>query len=85
MINTDKFILQDRFGFRLDAEFIMRFSVNDVEYILYSIDKDDQNVDIYVGRVIYDSNGNEMILSISEREEEERIVSIVDKMISKVR
>jgi len=84
-MDNKKFIIQDRFGIKLDAELIMRFNVNEIEYILYSIDKDEQNVDVYVGRLIYDQNGNEMILSISDREEEEKIFSIVDKMINKVR
>lgn len=84
-MDNKKFIIQDRFGIKLDAELIMKFNVNEIEYILYSIDKDERNVDVYVGRLIYDQNGNEMILSISDREEEEKIFSIVDKMINKVR
>ena len=84
-MDNKKFIIQDRFGIKLDAELIMRFNVNEIEYILYSIDKDEQNVDVYVGRLIYDQNGNEMILSINDCEEEEKIFSIVDKMINKVR
>lgn len=84
-MDNKKFIIQDRFGIKLDAELIMRFNVNEIEYILYSIDKDEQNVDVYVGRLICDQNGNEMILSIGDREEEEKIFSIVDKMINKVR
>lgn len=85
MVDTNRFIIQDGFGVKVDAEFIMRFDVNDIEYILYNVSKDSNCVDVYVGRVIYDQDGNEMILSISDREEEEKIFSVVDNMINKVR
>lgn len=85
MSDTNRFVIQDNFGVKLDAEFIMRFNVNEVEYIVYNVDRDDKYTDVYVGRVIYDQNDNEMIIAISDREEEERIFSIVDKMIGKVR
>lgn len=85
MTNTDKFILQDKFGVNVDAEFVMNLNVDEVEYIVYNILKDDEYTDVYVGRVIYDSNGNETIISIDNSSEEEKIFTIVDTMINKVR
>lgn len=85
MVNSDKFVLQDRFGVKVDAEFLMRLNVDSVEYIVYNILKDDKYTDVYVGRVIYDREGNETIISIVNPSEEERIFTIVDTMINKVR
>ena len=73
MINTDKFILQDKFGFTFDAEFVMKFKLDEIEYIVYNILKDDKYTDVYVGRVLYDNNGNETIISIDNPSEEEKI------------
>ena len=84
-MDKDKFVLQDGFGNKLDAEFVMKLNVDEVEYIVYNILKDEKYTDLYVGRVVYDSNGNEMIISISNSDEEEKIFAIVDTMVSKVR
>lgn len=85
MIGTDRFILQDRFGVKVDAEFVMKLSIDEVEYIVYNILNDDKYTDVYVGRIICDANGNETIISIDNTLEEEKIFSIVDTMINKVR
>jgi len=85
MENTDKFILQDRFGVKMNAEFVMRLNIDENEYMVYNILKDDEYTDVYVGRVIYDANGNETIISIDSSAEEEKIFRIVDTMINKVR
>lgn len=85
MINTDKFILQDKFGTKFNAEFVMKFNLDEIEYIVYNILKDDKYTDVYVGRIIYDSNGNETILSIDNPSEEEKIFTIVNTLINKVR
>ena len=84
-MNNDKFVLQDRFGGKVDAEFVMRFNVDENEYIVYNILKDDKYTDVYVGRFIYDRDGNGTIISINSPTEEEKIFAIVDKMINKVR
>ena len=85
MVDADKFILQDRFGVKVDAEFVMKLNVDDFEYIVYNILNDDKYTDVYVGRIICDANGNETIISIDNSSEEEKIFSIVDTLINKVR
>ena len=85
MINADKFILQDRFGVIVDAEFVMKLNIDEIEYIVYNILNDDKYTDVYVGRIICDADGNETIISIDNASEEEKIFNIVDTMINKVR
>lgn len=85
MISTDKFIIQDKFGNKVNAEFVMKINLEEIEYIVYNILKDDKYTDVYVGRVIYDKNGNETILSINNPSEEEKIFTIVNTMVNKVR
>ena len=84
-MNKDKFVLQDGFGNKMDAEFVIRFNLNENEYIVYNILNDDNYKDVYVGRFIHDDYGNESIISISNCVVEEKIFSIIDKIIYKVR
>ena len=77
------FIVQDENGLQSVAEIITMIEVEGLEYVVYSIDRDVENSDVFVARVIKDENGNDKIITIENEEERTKIFEIVQNLINR--
>lgn len=76
------FIVQDENGIQSVAEILTMLEIDGSEYVVYSIDKDLENSDVYAAKVIKDQDNNDRIVSIENEEEKKKVFGIVEKMIN---
>lgn len=69
----EKFLMLDEFGQEKEAEILNIIGINNQEYLVYKISKNEEEDSIYASKLVRDANGEENIISI-EDEEEKRIV-----------
>ena len=75
------FIVEDENGESFVAELLTIIEVENIEYAVYSIDRNDEDTDVYVARVGKDEEGNDTIVTIEDEEERNRVFDIVQRMI----
>jgi uncharacterized protein YrzB (UPF0473 family) len=81
MNNGDMFKVVDENGVERDAELITIVGIEDKEYAIYSIDRDQDNVNIFVSGLVKDENNNDMLVDIDDVEEKNRLDEIVKKLM----
>ena len=64
-----------------DATLITVVENNGKDYVVYSIDRDNQTVNIFVSRLEKDANGNDIIVDIVDAEEKSKLNNIVRNII----
>lgn len=77
-MENNKFIINGKNGISYMAKIITCFTIQDNTYCLYSIQKDDNNHDIYVAKLV-----NDNLISITDQEEKECVDNIVKRLIPK--
>lgn len=81
---NDKFKLVDENGIEKEAEIITSFNYKEKDYLIYSIDNDDENANIFVSRLLKDNEGYDYIEDINDDKEREEIQNIVKEILSAV-
>jgi len=81
---NEKFKVVDENGIEKEAEIITSFNYKEKDYIVYSIEKDDENANVYVSKLLKDSEGYDIIEDINNDSEREEIKNIVKEILSKV-
>lgn len=83
MNKEENFIMLDENGTEKEARIITIIEVDNIEYVVYAIDKDNESDDILVSEIVIDENGNKSIKSIAE-EKKDKIFNIVKELINEV-
>lgn len=78
----DSFKIVDENGVEHVADFISAFSYKDNEYVIYSIDKDNGEVDVLVSQLLKDNDGNDIICDIEDESIREDVKKIVEDIIN---
>lgn len=78
----DSFKIVDENGVEHVADFISAFSYKDHEYVIYSIDKDNGEVDVLVSQLLKDNDGNDIICDIEDESIREDVKKIVEDIIN---
>lgn len=73
MNQEETFTMLDEFGVEREATILNIVEINNQEYVVYSISKNEEEESIFASKIIKDEKGNEDIVPISD-EEEKRIV-----------
>lgn len=73
MNQEETFTMLDEFGVEREATILNVVEINNQEYVVYSISKNEEEESIFASKIIKDEEGNEDVVSISN-EEEKRIV-----------
>lgn len=73
----------DENGIEKEAQIITVIEVDNKEYVIYSIEKDTDNDNIYVKELFTDNMGNKNIKDIEENNKE-KIFNIVKELINEV-
>lgn len=77
----DKFKITDENNVEREASVVTVFENNGIEYVIYSIDRDENDVNIFVSRLVKDENGKTIIVDISDDAEKSRINDIVNDIV----
>ncbi|MBQ8192846.1 MAG: DUF1292 domain-containing protein [Bacilli bacterium] len=80
----NKFNVIDENGIEKEAEIITSFNYNEKDYLIYSIDSDEENTNIFVSKLLKDSEGYDYIEDINDDKEREEIQSIVKEILKTV-
>ncbi len=83
-MNGDTFTIIDESGKKDIARIVTAFSYKEKDYIVYSIFKDANESNIYVSRLVKDSDGSDMILDIDDEEEKKEVTGAVEEILSLV-
>lgn len=75
------FKIEDENGNIKEAELLSVFSKDDIEYAVYSIDKDEDTSDLFASRIITDENGEDKLVDIEDTKEKEEIINIIKDML----
>lgn len=75
------FKITDDKNIERDATLITVIEVEGKEYVIYSIDRDEENVNIFVSALVKDSNGNDIIVDIEDEKEKTKLNEIVRNII----
>jgi len=73
MEEQEIFTMLDEFGNEKEATILSVIEINNQEYLVYSISKNEEEDAIYASKLIHDEMNNESIIPITD-EEEKRIV-----------
>lgn len=80
----DKFKVLDENNIEHTAEVITAFSYKEKEYLVYSVDKDEENSNIFVSRLVKDSEGYDIIEDIEDDTERTEVQNKVKDILSSV-
>lgn len=69
----ETFTMLDEFGNEKEATILNVVEINNQEYVVYSISKNEEEESIFASKIIKDASGNEDVIPITD-EEEKRIV-----------
>lgn len=80
----EKFKVVDENGIEHTAEVVTAFSYKEKEYLIYSIDRDEENANILVSRLVKDEEGYDMIEDIDDDNERIDVQNAVKEILSSV-
>lgn len=80
--NDAKFTVIDENNVERVANVITVVEIEGIEYIVYSIDTDSENCDIFVSRLVKNSDGSDSILDIEDENESVKVKAIVKEILN---
>lgn len=80
----DKFKVVDENNLEHDAEAITAFTYKNKDYLVYSVDSDEENSNILVSRLVKDSKGYDIIEDIEDNDERQEVQNAVKEILSSI-
>lgn len=80
----EKFMMYDESGNEKELKIIGEVELNNQVYLIYSIDENDFEDGIYVSKIIKNSLGNEVIVSILDEDERSLVFDAIRNLINNV-
>lgn len=77
----NEFMIKDENNIERKANVITLIENEGKEYVVYSIARDERNVNIFVSRLAKDSAGNDVIVNITDANEKARLNELVREII----
>ena len=71
----------DENGNTVEADVIDIIEVDGKEYLLYSVDVNEEECDLYINRIVKNSNGEDDIIPIEDEEEKRRVFGILKDLM----
>ncbi len=82
MEEKETFIMKDENGNEKEAEIITIIEIDNKEYVIYAVNKNEESDNIFASRIIKDENGNDVIKSIENQEEKNKVFEIIKELLS---
>lgn len=80
----EKFKVVDENNLEHDAEVITAFTYKDKDYLVYSVDSDEENSNILVSRLVKDNEGYDVIEDIENDSERLEVQNAVKEILSSI-
>ena len=80
----DKFKVVDENNLEHNAEVITAFTYKDKDYLVYSVDSDEENSNILVSRLVTDNEGYDVIEDIENDSERLEVQNAVKEILSSI-
>ena len=80
----DKFKVVDENNLEHNAEVITAFTYKDKDYLVYSVDSDEENSNILVSRLVKDNEGYDVIEDIENDSERLEVQNAVKEKLSSI-
>ena len=75
------FMIKDENNIERQATLITVVENEGNDYVVYSIDRDQNNVNIFISKLVKDSAGNDVIIDIADPSEKARLNELVREII----
>ena len=72
----------DEHGIDRTANIICKFTIDDKDYVLYSIERDDENDNLFVSKLMSNNDGTANMVDIEDENEKARISEVVKELIT---
>ena len=82
MEEKETFIMIDENGNEKEAEIITIIEIDNKEYVIYAVNKNEESDNIFASRIIKDENGNDVIKSIENQQEKNKVFEIIKELLS---
>ena len=69
-------------GVMKEAEVIKIFAIDNKEYVVYSVRKNDEESDILASEIIKDENGFDQLVDITDENAKKNVIELVNIMFS---
>lgn len=76
-----KFKIKDESNVEREACVVTAFENDGHEYIIYSIDRDEKDANVFVSRLEKNSEGKNVLVDINDAEEKNKVNSIVNDIV----
>ena len=76
-MEEETFIMYDENGTEKEALVISVIEVLGQEYVIYGVEENDDNYNVFVSRIVQDQDGEDQIIPITDLEEKKRINAVV--------
>lgn len=80
----EKFIMYDELGNEKEFKIIGEVELNNQLYLIYSVDENVAEEGIYVSKIVKNSLGNEVIVSIEDENERSLVFNAIRDLINNV-
>lgn len=65
-----------------NAKVICKFTIDGNDYVLYSIERDEENDNLFVSKLIKNNDGTSSMVNIDDNSEKQRINEVVKELVS---
>ena len=80
----EKIMMLDEQGQEKEATIINIIEINNQDYLIYSISKNEDEDEIYVSKIIKDQNNNEDLVSITDESERRIVYDTIRSLIDEI-
>ena len=80
----EKIMMLDEQGQEKEATIINIVEINNQDYLIYSISKNEDEDEIYVSKIIKDQNNNEDLVSITDESERRIVYDTIRSLIDEI-
>ena len=77
----NKFMIKDENGVQREATLITVIESEGKKYAVYSIDRDNENVNVFISSLTTDQNGNNVLVDINDQNEKNKLIELVKNII----
>lgn len=72
----------DEHGIDRDANIICKFTIDEKDYVLYSIERDNENDNLFVSKLVNNNDGTSSMVNIEDSVEKNKINEVIKEMIT---
>ena len=65
-----------------NAKVICKFTIDGNDYVLYSIERDEENDNLFVSKLVKNNDGTSSMVNIDDNSEKQRINEVVKELVS---